>query len=158
MLCYGVLPNKFTFPFVLKACAGIGNLRLGKLVHGCVVKFGFEEDVHVMNTLIHMYCCCEGDVGFEFAHKVFDDSPKLDTVTWSAMIGGYVRLGRSAHAVGLFREMQVSSFKHDLHLSALFFLSIITLQCFKMSLVINFSKVMLVHSQKYTLENLFHEN
>ncbi|CAJ2674984.1 unnamed protein product [Trifolium pratense] len=107
MLCYGVLPNKFTFPFVLKACAGIGNLRLGKLVHGCVVKFGFEEDVHVMNTLIHMYCCCEGDIGFEFAHKVFDDSPKLDTVTWSAMIGGYVRLGRSARAVGLFREMQV---------------------------------------------------
>ncbi|GAU15104.1 hypothetical protein TSUD_08420 [Trifolium subterraneum] len=107
MLCYGVFPNKFTFPFVLKACAGIGNLRLGKLIHGCVVKFGFEEDVHVMNTLIHMYCCCEGDIGFEFAHKVFDDSPKLDTVTWSALIGGYVRLGRSARAVGLFREMQV---------------------------------------------------
>jgi pentatricopeptide repeat protein len=111
-----------------------------------------------MNTLIHMYCCCEGDVGFEFAHKVFDDSPKLDNVTWSAMIGGYVRLGRSARAVGLFREMQVISFKNELHLSAFFLLYQLHYSAFKMSLVISFSTVMLVHSQKYTLENLFHEN
>lgn len=108
MVRYGVSPNKFTFPFVLKACAGVGSLRLGKLVHGCVVKFGFEEDLHVFNTMIHMYCCCcEGEEGVEIAEKVFDESTKLDSVTWSAMIGGYVRLGRSARAIGLFREMQV---------------------------------------------------
>ncbi|CAL0333053.1 unnamed protein product [Lupinus luteus] len=105
MLCYGVLPNKFTYPFVLKACAGIGGLNLGKSVHGFVVKLGFEDDLHVQNTMIHMYCCCEGEV--EFARKVFEGSPKSDSVTWSAMIGGYARSGRSAEAVGLFREMQV---------------------------------------------------
>ncbi|CAK8570022.1 unnamed protein product [Lathyrus sativus] len=107
MLRYGVSPNKFTFPFVLKACAGVASLRLGKLVHGSVVKFGFEDDLHVVNTMIHMYCCCEGEEGIEFAEKVFDESSKSDLVTWSAMIGGFVRLGRSARAIGLFREMQV---------------------------------------------------
>ncbi|KAK7293792.1 hypothetical protein RJT34_16666 [Clitoria ternatea] len=105
MLRFDVSPNKFTYPFVLKACAGLGNLRLGESVHGSVAKFGFYEDAHVRNTLVHMYCCCEGGVGF--AWKVFDESSKRDSVTWSAMIGGYARVGDSARAVGLFREMQV---------------------------------------------------
>ncbi|XP_027332724.1 pentatricopeptide repeat-containing protein At4g21065-like [Abrus precatorius] len=105
MLRYGVLPNKFTYPFVLKACAGLGNTPLGKTVHGSVVKFGFEDDLHVQNTMVHMYCCCEE--GVEFARKVFDGSTKTDSVTWTAMIGGYARVGDSARAVGLFREMQV---------------------------------------------------
>lgn len=106
MLHYGVLPNKFTYPFVLKACAGLGDLNLGKSVHGFVVKFGFEDDLHVQNTMIHMYCCCGGE-GVEIARKVFGESPKTDSVTWSAMIGGYARLGHSAEAIELFREMQV---------------------------------------------------
>ncbi|TQD81302.1 hypothetical protein C1H46_033157 [Malus baccata] len=106
-----VLPNKFTYPFVLKACAGIGDLNLGKSVHGSVVKFGFDADVHVCNTMVHMYCCCGG--GIEFARKVFDEMPKLDSVSWSAMIGGYVRVGGSTDSVELFREMQMAGVKPD---------------------------------------------
>ncbi|KAK7260882.1 hypothetical protein RIF29_27181 [Crotalaria pallida] len=83
MLRYGVVPNKFTYPFVLKACAGIADLNLGQLG------------------------------GDGYARKVFDESPKSDSVTWSAMIGGYARLGRSAEVVGLFREMQVASVRPD---------------------------------------------
>ncbi|KAK7260880.1 hypothetical protein RIF29_27179 [Crotalaria pallida] len=111
MLRYGVVPNKFTYPFVLKACAGITDLNLGQLVHGFVVKLGFEDCLHVQNTMVHMYCYCEGGDGY--ARKVFDESPKSDSVTWSAMIGGYARLGRSAEAVGLFREMQVAGVRPD---------------------------------------------
>ncbi|KAB2629324.1 pentatricopeptide repeat-containing protein [Pyrus ussuriensis x Pyrus communis] len=106
-----VLPNKFTYPFVLKACAGIGDLNLGKSVHGPVVKFGFDDDVHVCNTMVHMYCCCGG--GIEFARKVFDEMPKLDSVSWSAMIGGYVRVGWSTDSVELFREMQMAGVQPD---------------------------------------------
>jgi pentatricopeptide repeat protein len=63
------------------------------------VKWGFDDDVHVQNTMVHMYCCCNG--GIEFARNVFDEMPKLDSVSLSAMIGGYVRLGWSTDAVGL---------------------------------------------------------
>jgi pentatricopeptide repeat protein len=107
----GVLPNKFTYPFVLKACAGLGDLNLGKSLHGSVVKWGFDDDVHVQNTMVHMYCCCDG--GIEFARNVFDEMPKLDSVSWSAMIGGYVRLGWSTDAVGLFRQMQMVGVRPD---------------------------------------------
>ncbi|EEF46980.1 pentatricopeptide repeat-containing protein, putative [Ricinus communis] len=105
MLEYDVLPNKFTYPFVLKACAGIGYLNLGKSVHGSVLKFGFDNDVHVQNTMVHMYCC--GRDGIEFAREVFDEMCKRDPVSWSAMIGGYARLGRCSDAIDLFREMQI---------------------------------------------------
>ncbi|CAL5358967.1 unnamed protein product [Camellia sinensis] len=111
MLQSGVLPNKFTYPFVLKACAGLGSLNLGKQVHGSVLKIGFDTDLHVQNTMVHMYCCCGG--GLEFARTLFDEMPKPDSVSWSAMIGGYARLGMSINAVGLFREMQISGVRPD---------------------------------------------
>lgn len=106
MLDYGVSPNKFTYPFVLKACAGIGDLNLGKSVHGSVLKFQFGDDIHVQNTLVHVYGSCKG--GIEFGRKVFDEMSERDSVSWSAMIGGYARLGLSTDAVDLFRQMQIS--------------------------------------------------
>ncbi|KGN62942.1 pentatricopeptide repeat-containing protein At4g21065 [Cucumis sativus] len=106
MLHDAILPNKFTYPFVLKACAGLEVLNLGQTVHGSVVKFGFDCDIHVQNTMVHMYSCCAG--GINSARKVFDEMPKSDSVTWSAMIGGYARVGRSTEAVALFREMQMA--------------------------------------------------
>lgn len=111
MLRCGVLPNKFTYPFALKACAGLGSLSLGQTVHGSAVKFGFDDDVHVQNTMIHMYCCCGS--GVEYARKMFDEMPKRDSVSWSAMIGGYVRLGLSTDAVDLFRRMQIAGVRPD---------------------------------------------
>ncbi|XP_058201851.1 pentatricopeptide repeat-containing protein At4g21065-like [Rhododendron vialii] len=111
MLKNGVLPNKFTYPFVLKACACVGRLSLGEQVHGSVIKVGFDNDIHVGNTLVHAYGCCGGGIGF--ARKVFDEMPEWDSVSWSAMIGGYARLGMSSEAVGLFREMQVARVRPD---------------------------------------------
>ncbi|XP_042498984.1 pentatricopeptide repeat-containing protein At4g21065-like [Macadamia integrifolia] len=111
MLRLSVTPNKFTFPFLLKACAGLLDLNLGKQVHGSVAKLGFDTDLYVQNTMVHMYSCCAG--GIEFARKVFDDMPKLNPVTWSAMIGGYARLGLSTDAVGLFRRMQIDGVRPD---------------------------------------------
>ncbi|KAK6929659.1 Pentatricopeptide repeat [Dillenia turbinata] len=103
MLSYGVLPNNFTYPVVLKACAGLADLNLGKSLHGCVVKYGFDDDLHVQNTLIHMYCGCDG--GIAFARKVFDGMPVLDFVSWSAMIGGYARLRHLDDVLKLFGKM-----------------------------------------------------
>lgn len=110
MIKCGVSPNKFTYPFVLKACAGIGDLSLGKSVHGCVVKFGFCGDVHVENTLVHMYGSCRG--GICMARKVFDEMSVWDQVSWSAMIGAYAGSGLCREAIGLFR-MMVSGFLPD---------------------------------------------
>ncbi|KAJ0983994.1 hypothetical protein J5N97_002350 [Dioscorea zingiberensis] len=112
MLRRGLFPNKFTFPFLLKACAGVPSPHLlGPQAHAAAIKFSFGDDLFVRNTLIHMYACCAG--GLESARKVFDGLPKTSAVSWSAMIGGYVRSGLSNEAVTLFREMQISGVQPD---------------------------------------------
>uniref|UniRef100_A0A7N0TC55 DYW domain-containing protein n=1 Tax=Kalanchoe fedtschenkoi TaxID=63787 RepID=A0A7N0TC55_KALFE len=112
MRVFDVLPNKFTFPFVLKASAGVGEAGLGRAVHGQLVKFGFAGDAHVDNTLIHMYGS-GGDEDVEAARKVFDEMSDWSLVTWSAMIGGYARAGRGLEAVEVFRAMQTAGVRPD---------------------------------------------
>ncbi|KAL7150888.1 hypothetical protein ABFS83_05G144500 [Erythranthe nasuta] len=104
MLSHSIEPNNYTYPFVLKACAGMGDMNLGQTVHGSVTKLGFCGDAHVLHATIHMYCSCRN--GIEFAEKLFDEMPKTNSVSWSTMIGGYVRWGMSSEAIKLFRRMQ----------------------------------------------------
>ncbi|KAL5218316.1 hypothetical protein ABZP36_019000 [Zizania latifolia] len=113
MLRSAVVPNKFTFPFLLKACAALpASPSVGLQAHAAALKFGFATDQYVSNTLIHMYSCFGG--GFlGDARNVFDRMPKYSPVTWSAMIGGYVRGGLSSDAVVLFREMQADGVRAD---------------------------------------------
>ncbi|WOK95537.1 pentatricopeptide repeat-containing protein [Canna indica] len=112
MLRRHLLPNKFTFPFLLKACAGLPKSgRVGAQVHASAVKFGYGSNLFVQNTLIHMYSSAAG--GLDCARMLFDKMPKTSPVTWSAMIGGYVRSGFSDEAVALFREMQSGGIHPD---------------------------------------------
>lgn len=96
---------------MFKACAGIQDLNLGKSVHCSVLKLGFHGDTHVLNAMLNMYCCCED--GIHFAENVFDEMPKSSSVSWSTMMGGYVRRGMSAEAIQLFRTMQVMGVRPD---------------------------------------------
>jgi pentatricopeptide repeat protein len=59
-----------------------------------------------------MYSCFGGEFLGD-ARNVFDRMAKSSAVTWSAMIGGYVRGGLSSDAVGLFRKMQASGVRPD---------------------------------------------
>ncbi|KAA8548666.1 hypothetical protein F0562_000350 [Nyssa sinensis] len=102
MVAKGVMPDHFTFPFVLSACAKVVAFREGVQVHGSVVKMGLEEDVFIQNSLIHFYSeCGEVDIG----RKVFDEMFDRNVVSWTSMICGYARRDQSKEAVSLFFEM-----------------------------------------------------
>ncbi|PWA89989.1 Pentatricopeptide repeat-containing protein [Artemisia annua] len=103
MICFGIEPNEFTYPFVLKACAVLCGLLDGVLVHVRVVKMGFEKNVYVQNGLISVYCGC-GEI--RFSRKVFDDMGDRSLVTWNTMIGGYSKMGDFKEAFLLFRMMR----------------------------------------------------
>ena len=51
----GTKPNNFTFPFVLKACAGLLAPQRGKRIHYHVIRSGFESDVYVGVSLVDVY-------------------------------------------------------------------------------------------------------
>lgn len=77
MLRWGVSPNNYTYPFVLKACGSRVSVVMGRLVHGHVLKSGFELDVYVEAGLVDMYAKC-GEV--EDGRRVFDGMTQRDVV------------------------------------------------------------------------------
>lgn len=106
----GVEPDRYTFPRVLKACAGIGSLRIGEAVHRHAVRTGFVRDCFVLNSLVDMYAKC-GDI--VQARKVFDKMPSRDLVSWNTMLTGYIHHGLLVEAVDLFHRMLQDGFRPD---------------------------------------------
>ncbi|KAL8226169.1 hypothetical protein R6Q57_018726 [Mikania cordata] len=88
MIDYGVVPDNFTFPFVLKACSNLRAIVVGRDVHDHVVRTGWETDVFVGAALIDMYAKC-GDVGC--ARQIFDKMLERDVVLWNSMLAAYAQ-------------------------------------------------------------------
>ncbi|XP_057825115.2 putative pentatricopeptide repeat-containing protein At5g08490 [Cryptomeria japonica] len=101
----GVRADNFTFPSVLKACAGMSFLEQGKEIHGLLIKCGFEGDLGVGKAIVNMYGKC-GSV--EDAHLVFDKMPQRDLVLWNVMIASYSQSGYCYEALEVFLRMQLS--------------------------------------------------
>ena len=106
----GVVPDRFTFPRVLKACGGIGSISVGEEVHRHVVRCGFADDGFVLNALVDMYAKC-GDI--VKARKVFDKIVCRDSVSWNSMLTAYIRHGLPLQALSIFRRMLQYGFEPD---------------------------------------------
>lgn len=106
----GFLPNNFTFPFVLKSCARLFDLKLGVKLHGLVVKVGFDYDVFVKTGLVGLYskCGCLGE-----ARKAFDEIPEKNVISWTAIICGYIEVGRFTEAIDMFRRLLETGLRPD---------------------------------------------
>ncbi|EPS68042.1 hypothetical protein M569_06731, partial [Genlisea aurea] len=96
------IPDKYTFPSLVKACGRAGALREGRMIHGASFRCGAEADVFVGSSLIDFYGKC-GEI--ESARKVFDEMPLRNQVSWTSMMEGYVNSGDMDSALNLFDEM-----------------------------------------------------
>ncbi|XP_011629339.2 pentatricopeptide repeat-containing protein At3g29230-like [Amborella trichopoda] len=99
----GVLPDNYTYPFVLKACGLIKYLQYGSKIHAHMLKFGFRSNVIVQNALINMYSRCNATA---IARQVFDEIHGRNIVSWNCMLGGYVYCLEIDCAFRLFDEMR----------------------------------------------------
>lgn len=100
MRLLGVVPDKFTFPCVIKACPDFLGLRN---IHGLLFKHGLKFDLFIGSALVHSYL----KFGLiNEAVEVFDRLPQRDDVVlWNAMINGYVHIGEFGKALMIFRMM-----------------------------------------------------
>ncbi|XP_010066909.2 pentatricopeptide repeat-containing protein At2g02980, chloroplastic [Eucalyptus grandis] len=110
VLSLGLFPDGYSFPSLLKACAGAKALAEGEQLHCFAVKLGLTHNVYVPPTLINMYTEC-GDV--DAARRVFDKISDPCVVTYNSIITGYARSSRPNEALALFREMQASNLRPD---------------------------------------------
>ncbi|OIT34215.1 PREDICTED: pentatricopeptide repeat-containing protein At5g08305 [Nicotiana attenuata] len=90
MLQNEVVPDHFTYPFVVKSLAKLSDVRIGRNVHCCVLKTGFDDDLYISNSLIHMYGSCADVLS---ARKVFDEMPVKNLVSWNSLLDGYGKCG-----------------------------------------------------------------
>lgn len=110
MRTHGFLPNNFTFPFVLKACARELDLKLGVTIHALVIKGGYDDDVFVKTSLLSLYAKC----GYlKHALQVFDDIPEKNIVSWTAIISGFISEGKFEEAIDTFRRLLDMGVKPD---------------------------------------------
>ncbi|KAF5453249.1 hypothetical protein F2P56_028165 [Juglans regia] len=102
MLRRNVKPDHYTFPFLLKGFTHDIALACGKQLHGHVVKYGFDSNMFVQNSFVHMYSLC-GLI--DMARGVFYSSQIRDVVTWNVMLSAYNRIKQFDEVRRLFYEM-----------------------------------------------------
>ncbi|CAM0952204.1 unnamed protein product [Alopecurus aequalis] len=110
MAKHAVLPDAFTYPSVLRACAEAGDLTLGRAVHLHGAGGGMDGHLFFQNALVSMYAKC-GDL--VAARNVFDGMAHKDVVSWNSIISGYVAAGQWGKAVDLFQQMRAGEAKVD---------------------------------------------
>ncbi|OMO77445.1 hypothetical protein COLO4_25161 [Corchorus olitorius] len=98
----GVDPGHVTLVSLVSACAKLSNLKLGRSVHGFVIRRGFENELCLVNALLNLYA----KTGFVKAAEIlFRRMAGKDVVSWSSMIGCYSHNGNAVEALRLFNDM-----------------------------------------------------
>ncbi|KAJ0087246.1 hypothetical protein Patl1_08350 [Pistacia atlantica] len=96
----GIDPVSFTFSALFKACIEILDVNLGRQLHAqTILVGGFVSDTYVGNTLIDMYVKCGC---LDCGHKVFDEMPEKDMISWTELIVAYTKSGDMKSASVLF--------------------------------------------------------
>lgn len=136
LLLTGLIPDNYSYTFVLKACSHFKSVSIGKQVHAQIIKDATSPDTHIHSSLIHMYAnsgsidSAERVLGefseenvvaknsiiagyfsqglVQVARQVFENMTAKDTASWSAMITGYTKNGRYTEALIILREMMDS--------------------------------------------------
>lgn len=110
MIGSGVGVDMATMVSVVVACANMGVVTLGRVVHAYAVKGEFDKKMKFSNTLLDMYSKC-GDT--DAALRVFKNMDERSVVSWTSMIAGYAREGQSDEAIELFLDMKKEGVKPD---------------------------------------------
>ncbi|KAK2660382.1 hypothetical protein Ddye_006915 [Dipteronia dyeriana] len=93
-----------TYATLFHACALHGKLKEGLNLHQHMnTHFGDDPpDLFVTNHLVNMYA----KFGYlNYARNLFDEMPKRNIVSWTALISGYAQRGSSQESFRLFSDM-----------------------------------------------------
>ncbi|KAL2492032.1 Pentatricopeptide repeat-containing protein [Abeliophyllum distichum] len=98
----GIWPDEFTFAPLLKACANVGDLKLGRRVHKEVLVLGFARFGSIRIGVVEFYVNCNR---MDDARRVFEEMSHRDVIVWNLMIHGYCKSGNVEIGLSLFRQM-----------------------------------------------------
>ncbi|KAI3833646.1 hypothetical protein MKX03_022424 [Papaver bracteatum] len=105
----GFKPDMASLLSVLVACSHIGLLKLGKAVHGYIVR-RFEFDHVSATAMIDMYSKCGS---LSSARSLFDRVNTRDMISWNAIIASYGVHGQGREALSIFLRMNETNLEPD---------------------------------------------
>lgn len=122
-------PNEFTLDCLVRGCGRVWDLRNGRVIHGLVIKYGFENEGLIRSALVYLYSSCESindaktvcsrsvqDSNelirgllkmdrMEEAETIFGNMAEKDSDSYIMMIKAYSRFGRVDESETLFMQM-----------------------------------------------------
>ncbi|KAL9170497.1 hypothetical protein ABFS82_04G148300 [Erythranthe guttata] len=108
MINVGVKPSAVVIASVLPAIGKLNLSEQGKVMHGFVLKRGFDFDVVVASALMDMYSNCGLISETGILLSLWLD---WDIMIWNSAISGYAISENQDSALGAFRQMCKSRFK-----------------------------------------------
>ncbi|XP_047327086.1 pentatricopeptide repeat-containing protein At3g03580 [Impatiens glandulifera] len=97
-------PDSLTITSVVQACCQVGDFRLGKLVHGYMIRKGCDCDTTASNVLLNMYSRFGNVMA---AETVFEQTRFKDLVSWNSLINCCSRNGFHSKSIELLNAMKM---------------------------------------------------
>lgn len=126
--------NEHTFASVLSACSSLRSLKHGKEVHAWVLKNGLSSNPFISSGIVDVYCKCDNIQYAELVHaalgtqnafsttsllvghssqgnmvearRLFDSLAEKNSVVWTALFSGYLKLQQCEQVFELLREFK----------------------------------------------------
>ncbi|KAK4262597.1 hypothetical protein QN277_028138 [Acacia crassicarpa] len=106
----GAKPDAKALVHLLRATTNLGCGPLGIQLHSYVMRAGCFSDANVSAAIIRFY------VGMQLlidAHKLFDEIPQPNVVSWNTLISGYAHSGQFRKALSLLLQLEKSDIYAD---------------------------------------------
>ncbi|PIA51912.1 hypothetical protein AQUCO_01000051v1 [Aquilegia coerulea] len=98
----GAYPTNYTLAAVLSACSSLYNIKMGKQIHGYIIKYQLESDISIGNSICSLYSKCNC---FDYAVKSFGRIPEKNVISWTTMISACGDNGEAQKGLDIFVEM-----------------------------------------------------
>lgn len=99
-----------TIVSVLKACTDLKDVIMGRMLHGFVLRKGFDCDLFLGNSLVDMYSKCNDP---DSALQAWKDMPLKNIVSWNSILSGLVFNEKHSEALDLFSSMKTAGIEPD---------------------------------------------
>ncbi|XP_068666620.1 pentatricopeptide repeat-containing protein At5g55740, chloroplastic-like [Aristolochia californica] len=109
MKSHGVDPDAITISCILRACALLQALHIGKSIHGRIIRSQMTDN-YINSSLLEMYMESNDLCS---ARHIFARNPKRNLIFWNGMISGLAKKGKLHEAQGLLHKMQLEKLNPD---------------------------------------------
>ncbi|PKU79092.1 pentatricopeptide repeat-containing protein At4g39530-like [Dendrobium catenatum] len=100
-------PSRSFIVSAIKSSIDQKFLSFGQSLHAIAVKIGFLPEILLCNHLINMYAKCDS---LDNAHKVFDEMPERNLISYSTLVSSNSRSGSPRLALHLLSQLQSQAF------------------------------------------------